>query len=116
VSLVSFDDEKSEETNKQKIERLREENLYYARFRIDDYVLLNFEQDDDQMLLQYRTSEDIRDLGSFKLVAKDDIIIDTIPGTENIFLSLASDYYILDTQSFTLKKLPFNLSIEYIKS
>jgi hypothetical protein len=55
VSLISFESKTSEETNKQKIQRLREESLYYARFKINDTILLNFIQKDQEMSLQYRT-------------------------------------------------------------
>lgn len=115
VSLISLEQELNQETNKEKIQRLREENLYYARFQIDTNTVLNFIQDEQQMLLQYRNEDLTRDIGNFKLVKKDAINIDSIPETGNIFLSLGTDYYIFDTQKLALTKLPFTLEVNYIK-
>lgn len=116
VSLISVIEDKIEETNKQKILRLREEKLYYTQFQVSDDVKLSFTQENDQILLQYKTSENIREIGSFKLIEKNKILVDTISGTKNIFISLGQEYYILDTQKFSLTQLPFELEINYIKS
>jgi len=45
VSLVSLDTEIVQETNREKIQRLREENLYYARFKISEDAILSFKQE-----------------------------------------------------------------------
>jgi hypothetical protein len=115
ISLVSIGGENTVETNKQKIQRLREEKLYYSRFQLDDDILLTFKQQEDQLLLQYRTPNNMRDIWNFKLVEKDDILIDSIPETWNIFLSLGDEYYVFDTQKFSLHLLNFGLEINYIK-
>jgi len=67
------------------------------------------------MNLLYQSQKDIREISTFKLIEKDTIMVDAIPETENIFLSLGEEYYIFDTKKFSLTKLPFNLEIIYIK-
>jgi hypothetical protein len=115
VSLSPIQAEVLAETNKQKILRLREEKLYYASFQLSDEVFLSFRQDDDEMSLQYRTTQATREIESFALIEKTQISVDGIPETGNVLLSLGEEYYIFDTKKLSIIRLPFELKIHYIK-
>lgn len=115
VFLESVIQDVTEETNKEKIKRLREENLYYARFQVNDGMLLTFKEIEGELLVQYRTGESIRDIHTFPLIEKLDIHVDTISQTEQIFIHVWDEKHILDLQNFSLTRIPFGLPVSYIK-
>lgn len=104
------------ETAQEKIQRLREENLYYASFALDESSKLTFTQKDEKIFLQHRTPTEVREIASFPQVPAEDIGADIVSGSKDIFLHLAQKSYIFDPLQGKLISLPYEIPVLYIKT
>ncbi len=102
------------ETAQEKIQRIRDEKLYYAKFIIGD-ATVRFQEDTGEILLQYLINGEVKDISKFKTVQKEDINVSEIYGSDNIWIRLWNTHYIFDTQYFRIQKLPDIKDLEYIK-
>lgn len=102
------------ETAQEKIQRIRDENLYYAKFTIADRVL-RFKQEDGELLLQYVVNGEVKDISKFKTIQKEDINITEIYSSNNFAIELWNDNYIFDTNYYRIQKLPEIKELAYIK-
>lgn len=116
ADLVSFEKVEVVETNKQKIQRLREENLFYARFQLVGGSTINFVEQDDEILMRYNFQGEQAQIQTFPKINSEDIRVDAIGSSDNIFITLAKNTYIFDTDIRALYKLPYTINIDYIKS
>lgn len=114
VKLDPVVSENISETAQEKIRRLRDENLYYATFSVDDETV-RFKENDGEILLQYIINGEVKDIWKFKTIEKDSINIAQIYSSDNIFIRLWNDNYIFDTNYFRIQKLPEIKDISYIK-
>ena len=114
VKIESISRESVSETPSEKIQRIRDENLYYAKFTIDESVL-RFKDEEAEILLQYVFNQEVKDIWKFKKVEKSEIDIAEIYSSKNILLKLWNDNYIFDTSYFRLQKLPEIKNLRYVK-
>ena len=115
VRLESVSSENLQENPQEKIQRLRDENLYYAVYRVDDNQTLRFSEDDGELVLQYIKAGQLRDIGTFKMYQKNEINISAIYESENILIQLWNENYIFDTNFFRIQKLPEIKNLRYVK-
>lgn len=107
---------KAIETAKEKIARLRADNLAYARFTLWDDTEIRFtETTNNKIAMQYIISGNTREIQSFTSVPEKNIQVSNIGENWNIFLSLWKQSYIFDTNSVRLYSLPFEVAVSYIK-
>lgn len=114
--LSSLEAVQIEETPKEKIKRLREEKLYFARFVLEDDTMITFSEGKNQLLMQHRSSSFVHDISDFPFVPADSIFAEYIGDTKDIFMQLWNKYYIFETASGKLHTLPFEIKLLYIKA
>ena len=115
VSIEPIDIIPLEENAAQKIKRLREEKLYYARFQLWDDTLLTLTEDGDQLLVQYNSWDNILEIAKIQRIAQQDLHAEYVVGSKDIFLVAGDTYYIFDENKKKLYELPFQVLIHYIK-
>ncbi len=113
--LTTLEAIKTQETPKQKIQRLRQEKLYFARFELWDNTMITFSRENNQLKMQYRNLDFIREIMTFPLVKSEEIGVEYIGETKKIFLRIGKNYYIFDTLWAKIYELPFEMRVSYIK-
>lgn len=103
------------ETAKQKIARLREENLYIASFVLSDTEKVTFSQAGERMNFEYRTSESAKKIADFPLTEESKIFAEYMLGTQKIFFRIGNSAYIFDKTAGKLHTLPYEMKVRYIK-
>lgn len=103
------------EWNKEKIQRLRDEKLYYKSIYIDDTSKLTFSEYNGGLQMHHRTNNSLQEVSLFDMVGRSDISMSSIIGTEKIFLTIWKKYYIFDIVGWKLHTLPFKIKVLYIK-
>jgi len=116
TSLDAVTLEEISESPRQAIERIREDNFYYQNFRLTQDRQVGFREEGDVLQLVYTQDGVTQDIQSVPFVAQSDVLAENIYNTDNIFISLGSEKYIFNTARKSLKKIPIELEILYIKS
>jgi len=114
--LINAQLEELTETPKERIQRIREQSQYYANFNLGEGRSILFSQKDIQLSLAYRQDSEIYQISDFPLVSKDEISVDTISGSSDIYIALWDAHYIFHARDRSVTKLPYQFDIEYIKS
>jgi len=108
-------DMKALETPQEKIQRLRDNNLSFARFQINTESEIRFTEESNTLKMLYITWSSKREIQSFPKISADSIDASLIGTTQNIFLSLWNTSYIFETRQARVTKLPFEIKVRYIK-
>ncbi len=108
-------DTQAPETSKQKIERLREENLYIASFKLSDEKKATFSQRGERMDFELRGSGSIQKIADFPTANPESIYAEYIGETKKIFFKITETSYIFDSDIGVLYTLPFEIEVRYIK-
>ncbi len=116
VFLDAFIDESLEETAQQKIQRLRDEKSSYARFSLGTQRSISFTENDNELLLEYIVEGKTYPIQNFQRVKQDDISVSSIPSSEDVFISLWENNFILLTWEGKVHPLSFKIPINYIKA
>lgn len=114
VRLDTVIGENTGETAKEKIQRIRDENLFYSKFNIDD-TTVRFREEEQELILQYVINGEVKDIWNFRKIEKDDISISEIYSSDNIRIKLWDENYIFDTNFFRIDRLPEIKNLQYIK-
>lgn len=104
-----------EETPKQKIQRLREQSLYYASFSLGEESKITFDELPDQVEMFYKTPENSRSIYKFPKVPANSIHAEFIPDTTEIFLKFGNSAYIYHRNLGKIFPLPYKIPVLYVK-
>jgi len=115
VKLESVETQNISETPQERIQRIRDEKLYYAKFDLDTSRTIQFKDQESELLLQYLSNDQLRDISTFQKVASENIDVTSIYSSNTVYISIGQDNYIFDTDYFRLYKLPEIKDFEYIK-
>lgn len=116
ADLVHLEKIEVSETAKEKIERLREQNLYYASFSLSNDAKIIFKESaDTRITLNYESWDTSREIQSFEKVPSESIHVSSIGDSWDIFLKIGGKQYIYKVEVGSIKLLPYAIEILYIK-
>jgi len=115
VQLDPVISEEIVETAKQKIQRIRDENLYYAKFSLGNNTVIRFKEEWSELAMQYVENNILKEIQRFPTVAVQEINVTDIYSSPNIYVSIGESNYIFDTVFFRLYQLPIIKNIKYLK-
>lgn len=104
-----------QETSKQKIQRLREDNLYLASFKLDENRKATFSQKGERMVFELRGTGSVQKIADFARTWGEAIHAEYISDTQKVFLKISQTAYIFDSDVWVLHSLPFEIEVRYIK-
>lgn len=114
LSLV--ESELVQETVQEKIQRLRNQDKYFASFEVGPESQVNFLQADSQLEMLYVRQGNERTIRKFPLVSEESIFVQYIGDAgEDIFVQVWWTYYIFSLQSGKIHPLPYTIPVSYIK-
>ena len=116
VILTSASLVERDETPREQIERIREENRSLIRFKIQDGTSVRFEQKEDTIEMLYKTWDTEKNIASFPALSEEEIDASPISSSNDIFLALWEKYYIFRSEWAKLLELDFSIEILYIKA
>ena len=115
VILKAVKIEEIQEATDQKIQRLREEKLYYARFQLGEEKLITFSEEGDRLVVQYNSTGDAIEIAKIPRAAKEEIKAEYIGDSDDIFIAVGEIYYIFEWTQNKLYELPYKIPVGYIK-
>ncbi|MDA9129132.1 hypothetical protein N9J72_01500 [Candidatus Gracilibacteria bacterium] len=116
VSLSQISSLSIQETNQERIQRLRAENRSYARFDLGNNTLISFREEGNRLEMLFEKGGEIKLISDFLKVPENSIGADSISSSDSVFLGIGENSYIFDTTNGKLFQLDFQIDIFYIKA
>jgi hypothetical protein len=115
VEIRALEPENIDESLQEKIARLRESGNYYSILDVQQGKRLLFQENWDLLTWVYQLGERNISLGEFPKTIADEIRVETIAGSDDIFFALGSQQYVFFVSNLELKKIEFWSDVKYIK-
>jgi len=97
------------------IQQKRDEKRFYVYFDIWNTEKITFLEEGSELLISYQSNTEVFELGRTNLIPRNDIFAEYISETDDIFLKLWNESYLIKSTRNSLEKFPLKVEVNYIK-